>query len=332
MGDHKEENNGKFLKETRTFKSADGKHDIYSYYYRPVKSEPKAVIQLCHGMSEYIERYEPMIEWYAEHGYAVAGCDHLGHGRTASLKERGFFAEQNGWEYVTRDQRQMNRLIHEEWPDKPVFFYGHSMGSFFARLYAMIWPDTINGLIISGTAGPSPMNKVGKDLATVISSVKGPHYISRMIVQANMGKYNDKIEDPVNSSAWLSRDDEVCIKYKHDLLCGFPFTASAYRDMLTVLCKVSSKKWFDTLDKDLPVLIVSGGMDPVGNYGEGVRKVFSGLIDAGQRDLTCQIWPEDRHEIHNELDKLDVYSFIDNWMDARLSGPLEDAVEEAEDD
>ncbi|MGN0709787.1 MAG: alpha/beta fold hydrolase [Anaerovoracaceae bacterium] len=325
-----EENNGDFLKQTDTFKSADGRHNIYSYYYRPVKDAPKAVIQLCHGMSEYIERYEPMIAWYTKHGYAVAGCDHLGHGRTAEPEERGFFAAQNGWEFVTRDQRQMNRHIHEEWPGKPVFFYGHSMGSFFARLYAMIWPDTINGLIISGTAGPSPMNGVGKKLASVISAVRGPRHISRTIVKANMGKYNDKIKDPVNANAWLSRDDEVCIKYREDPLCGFPFTASAYRDMLTVLCKVSDKKWFQTLDRDLPVLIVSGGMDPVGNYGEGVRKVFSMLIDAGQKDLTCQIWPEDRHEIHNELDKLEVYSFIDGWLDDRLEGPLTEAAAEEE--
>ena len=212
----------------------------------------------------------------------------------------------------------MNKNIHEEWPDVPVILYGHSMGSFFARLYAYVWSDTIKAAVISGTAGPSPVNGVGKKMAQVIAAVKGPEYISRVIVKANMGHYLDKIENPVNANAWLSRDDQVCVDYKKDMRCGFPFTASAYRDMLTVLCKVSEQKWFDDLDKTLPVLLVAGGMDPVGNYGEGVRKVFSKLISAGQQDVTCQIWPDDRHEIHNELDKEEVFTFIEDWMNDRI--------------
>ncbi len=310
-----------FQKKTEFFQSSDGLHRIRLYAYQGQDQAPKAVIQLCHGMAEYVERYEPMIQWYVDRGFAVCGNDHLGHGQEAEeTGSLGFFAEKEGWTFVLQDLKTVNEWIHAAWPGVPVFFYGHSMGSFFARLYAFRWPETIRGAVFSGTAGPGPVNGAGKALASVIASVRGPRFVSPFLVKANMGHYLDRIQAPVNEDAWLTRDEEVCRAYLADPLCGFPFTASAYRDMLTVLCQVSGKAWFQGFPKDLPVLLAAGGMDPVGGYGEGVRKVFSGLISAGLTDLTCQIWPEDRHEIHNELDREEVFRFITGWLEERLDG------------
>lgn len=113
-------------------------------------------------MCEYVRRYEPMAEFYAAHGIALAGNDHLGHGDTAQAGEHGHYGEPNDRCHLLNDLHTMNRILHERFPDTPIILYGHSMGSFYARWYAEKWPESITALVISGTAGPSFMNVVGQ--------------------------------------------------------------------------------------------------------------------------------------------------------------------------
>ena len=153
--------------EAITFPSSDGKHTSSAFLYTVPGQPVRAVLQLSHGMCEYVRRYAPMAEFYAAHGIALAGNDHLGHGDTAQAGEHGHYGEPNGCCHLLNDLHTMNRILHERFPDTPIILYGHSMGSFYARWYAEKWPESITALVISGTAGPSFMNVVGQRLAGV---------------------------------------------------------------------------------------------------------------------------------------------------------------------
>ena len=305
--------------EAIAFPSSDGKHTSSAFLYTVPGQPVRAVLQLSHGMCEYVRRYAPMAEFYAAHGIALAGNDHLGHGDTAQAGEHGHYGEPNGRCHLLNDLHTMNRILHERFPDTPIILYGHSMGSFYARWYAEKWPESITALVISGTAGPSFMNVVGQQLAGLIARVKGPRYVSPLMVKLNFGSYCRKIESAQSPNAWLSRDKSVVKAYDADGLCTFRFTAATYREMLATLNHVSTKAWAQAIDKDLPVLLIAGDCDPVGDYGSGVRKVWAMLGDAGVRDLTCQIFEGGRHELHNETNRDEVFDYVLTWIEGHIS-------------
>ena len=266
---------------TITFPSSDGRHTSSAVLYTMPDKPVRAVIQLSHGMCEYVRRYAPMAEFYAAHGIALAGNDHLGHGDTAKAGEHGHYGEPDGRLHLLNDLHTMNGLLHERFPDTPIILYGHSMGSFYARWYAEKWPESITALVISGTAGPSFMNVIGQKLAGLIARVKGPRYVSPLMVKLNFGSYCKKIANAQSPNAWLSRDENVVKIYDADSLCTFQFTAATYREMLATLNHVSTKAWAQAIDKDLPILLIAGDGDPVGGYGSGkttLLKISAGLL------------------------------------------------------
>ena len=309
---------GGYTKETIHFRSSDGKTPVAAFFYSPAGT-PKAIIQLCHGMVEYVSRYEPMIDVLCGAGYAVCGNDHLGHGHTGKKEDWGFFAEKNGADYVLGDLHLMNILGRNEWPGLPLILLGHSMGSFFARWFAEKYPDALDALVISGTGGPGPVIGAGRAMAEALTAVKGPRYVSDFMAKAAMGGYTKGMEDPRSKSVWLSRDPAVWAAYDADPMCTFPFTVSAFRDMLTVLGHVNSPAWFRSLRKDLPVYLYAGAMDPVGNYGKGVTKVYEELVRAGMQNVTIKLYPEGRHEMHNELNREEVFADLIEWCQSVLA-------------
>lgn len=301
------------------FPSADGVHTVAASMYTMPGVPVRAVLQLSHGMCEYVQRYRPMAQWYAQRGIALAGNDHLGHGGTANKGEHGHYGEPRGRYHLLNDLHTMNGIIHQKFPGVPVFLYGHSMGSFYARWYAEKWPESITALVISGTAGPSFMNVIGQKLAGLIARVKGPRYVSPLMVKLNFGSYCKKIENAKSANDWLTRDEAIVKAYDADGLCTFQFTASTYREMLATLNHVSSKAWAESINKELPVLLIAGDGDPVGDYGKGVRKVWAMLGDAGVKDLTCQIFEGGRHELHNETNRDEVFDYVLTWIEDHIS-------------
>ena len=305
--------------ENLRFPSSDTKHTIAGLVYSRQDVPVRAVLQLSHGMCEYVRRYEPMAKFYAAHGIVLAGNDHLGHGQSAKPGEYGHYGMPGGRFYLLQDLHTMNTRLHEKFPGVPIFLYGHSMGSFYARWYAERWPDTIRGLILSGTAGPRMLNVVGQGVATVLAALEGPQTVSHFMVRANMGGYCKQIPDAKSPNAWLTRDEAVVRAYDADPLCTFPFTVGSYREMLAAINHVNRRKWAQALDKHLPVLLISGGADPVGDYGAGVRKVWTMLGDAGVEDLTCQIFEDARHELHNEQNREEVFDYVLTWLEDHLA-------------
>ena len=278
--------------------STDNIHTLRGKIYLP-DSAPKGIFQVVHGMTEHIERYDSFMGKICESGYIVCGYDHLGHGKTAENdSELGFFASQNGYDFLVDDVAVFSKEITKLYPNLPVFLFGHSMGSFIVRLAAARYSELYKKLIICGTAGKNPLAKIGIALANVLKKIKGEKYISDFIINMAFGSYNKKFnEDP--KYAWLTTDKEIIEKYKKDKFCTFKFTVSAMQDLITLTYLCNKDVWYKQIANKMPILLISGELDPVGNYSKGVKEVYNKLKKQNA-DVKIKLFENCRHEILND--------------------------------
>ena len=302
-----------------TYPSADGKTTIHAMRWIP-EGEITAILQIVHGMLEFIERYDDFATWLAERGFLVVGNDHLGHGDSLTCEEeRGYFADKVPDRTVLMDMRELHRMTEREYPDLPYFMLGHSMGSFLAQYYLCCYGKRLDGAIISGTGYHSkPEAGFGMSLCKGIARRKGWHYRSSFVNKLVMGSMNKRFEPARTPCDWLSRDQAVVDAYIADYRTRFVFTLNAFYGMFHTLSVIADDKELGKIPVTLPVLFISGELDPVGNFGAGVKKTLAKYASVGIRDVQCRIYPNDRHEILNELDKEDVYKDVERWMREKI--------------
>ena len=170
-----------------------------------------------------------------------------------------------------------------------------------------------------GTGGqPHLLVRMGKLLTSLLISVKGPRYRSRLVDKMAFGSYNKRFEPARTDKDWLSKDEQMVDAYLADERCGFIFTLNAYHSMFSGIDRLYDKQFLQHMSKDLPVLFVSGEDDPVGDFAQGVRRVVKSFEEAGMQQLQLKLYPQDRHEILNETDRLDVYRDIWQWLEQQL--------------
>jgi len=301
-----------YTKKEISVPSSDGLHMLKGVTYIP-QGEIKGIFHLVHGMREYIGRYEHFLPFFAENGFVCVGYDHLGHGNTANEGELGFIAEKGGYKYLVEDVYRFAEHIKSEFPDLPYILMGHSMGSFIVRLAATRYRGIADKLIICGTAGSNPVASVGIALARILAKIKGSRAYSPLIESMAFGSYNKYFEGNTPYE-WLTKDKEVIAKYQADKFCNYHFTISALADLITLTYKCNLNTWYIDMPKKLPILLVSGADDPVGNYGKGVREVYNKLKKSGAEDVTIHLYENCRHEIHNdsckEESRNDILEFI----------------------
>lgn len=298
--------------------SCDNETNIHVVAWKPEQQKVKAVVQICHGMAEYIDRYEEFARWLVKKGYYVTGHDHLGHGKSIlSEKEFGFFPEKKGNECVIGDIRKLFKATRKRYPDCPYFMIGHSMGSFLLRQYLQKYGNELDGAVIMGTGHkPYLLLLSGEILCGLLCKIKGSHYRSRLVDNMAFGGYNKAFEPGKTGKEWLSAETENVTHYVSDPLCGFIFTVSGYRQMFRGMMMLT-KNGVEKIPKELPVLFVSGEKDPVGDFGAGVWKVYEQFRKAGIQDVSIKLYPDDRHEILNEKDRMEVFEDIERWIEQR---------------
>ncbi len=311
------------LAEKLVYQSSDGSSKIAATLYLP-QGAPKAVVQISHGMCEYVRRYEELAQLLCKQGIAVCGNDHLGHLDTtiANGSFKGYFGKRGSYRFLVEDLYLLHRQMRQRFPTQPYFLLGHSMGSFVARLYAEKHPETLDGLILSGTASWRPMGDVALFLSNVICGWRGEKYVSTFLCNLISQGNNKKIHPRNTSMDWLSREPQVVGRYLADPGCSFRFTASANHDMLLMLRRCSRAEWFTSLPKELPVYLISGEADPIGEYGQGVRQVCTKLLGAGMQDVEMRLYPEARHELFNEINREEVFHHLIAWLEDRTAQVL----------
>ena len=303
---------------TFSFPSSDGIHSIQVQEWRP-EGRPRAVVQIVHGVAEHVGRYDQAARFLASHGFLVCGGDHLGHGRTVSDGQYGYFAPKGGWDLVVRDVRRLRELEGEQYPGLPYFLLGHSMGSFLTRTYLIRWPGTVDGAILSGTGQePAPLVAFGRAASGALCALRGPSYVSALIYQLSLGAYNRKFRPNRTTGDWLSRDPVMVDEGLRDPLCSFRPTVSMFRDMMTGLQFIGQERNVKKMDPSTPVYFFSGEQDPVGSMGKGVKKVAGLFRRAGCRDVTVKLYPGGRHEMLHETNRQEVLADLLSWLEGHM--------------
>ena len=265
------------------------------------EGKPRAIIQIVHGIAEYAARYDELARFFTEHGFVVVGEDHMGHGGSISEEiPQGCFAD--GWLTAVSDTYRLMQMTKEEYPDLPYVIYGHSMGSFMTRTLLYSYPDAgLKAAVISGEGRR-----------------KGMDSTSATVDKLMFGSYNKGYENPRTPFDWLSRDPAEVDKYIADPLLGFSASIGLSREMLGGMLMNEDRKNLEKMPKDLPVLFVSGDKDPVGSNGKGVRQTYEAFKAAGMKDLRIKLYPDGRHEMHNEINReelrADVLAFLEEVL------------------
>lgn len=295
------------------FRSSNGTDNISYYIYRPAEA-PKAVIQITHGMCEYIGRYEEFIAFLCDNGFAVCGHDHLGHGKSVLNDDYlGYFAPQKGWQYLVKDTVQMSEIIRKQYPDIPLFLIGHSLGSLTARVAVSKCGYLYNGVILLGALNTKIKVDAVMAMADTFRRASGDMCRSEFIEKMIYGYTNIKIDDPVNKFGWLTRDDNIVYKFYDDPKCNFIFTISAYCDLIKLFMYATDRKCIEATPKDKPIIIMGGEADPIGQWGKGPRELLSVLGNTGCTNVEMKLYDGARHELLNEINRNEVYNDIVQW-------------------
>ena len=284
------------------------------------EGEVRAIVQLSHGMVEFIDRYKPLAEDLAGRGILVTGHDHLGHGGSIRTKDDyGYFAQPDGNRAVLDDLHAMTTLTKQLYPGVPYFLLGHSMGSFYARQYLCEYGAELDGAILMGTGyQPKALVTLARTVCRVLAVFFGWHHRSRLVRDLSFLGYNKGLEGRTPHD-WLNRDPAEVDKYRADERCMFTFTLNAYYSMFTGILRLYDPDFLNRMPKDLPLLFLAGDADPVGEQSKGVQRAIDSLKAVGVQNITQKFYPGARHELLMEINRQEVFADIGNWLDQQLA-------------
>lgn len=306
------------LEET-SFLSADGRSTIRASVWLPAGADVgrlRGVVQVVHGMAEHVGRYDEFARFLAGRGYLVCGDDHIGHGRSAEPGLRGHVPLSAGANALVEDERRLHELVSGRVPaDVPYFLFGHSMGSFIARVYLSRHAEGLSGAVICGTGSvPVGLSRAGNALSRAIAALRGERHRSSLVDGMGAGAYARSVRGPTGFE-WLSRDEGNVERYLADEACGFMFTVGGYAALTSLTAESCSRAAARRVPRDLPLLFVSGAEDPVGDCGRGVRRAACLYLDAGGSDVSVRIYDGMRHEILNEGGRSRVFRDVATWLE-----------------
>ncbi len=303
------------IRETTSVQADDGQTVFLRRWLPP--GTIRAAVQISHGMVEHSGRYDWFAENLALKGFAVYAHDHRGHGNTAGTPENlGFLAESDGFNRVIEDVHVCIGKIHADYPQRKVFLLGHSFGSFISQGYIERYGDSIDGCMLSGSAGPRPMLvRTARLIAGIIKSIFGGRHRSHFINNLAFGSYNSRIQNKRTQSDWLSRDEVLVDLYNQDPFCQFIPTTSFFYDLFDGLCRIHTEANIKQIPVSLPIFLFAGTADPVGSYGKTVEALYDIYRKNGITDLELKLYPGARHELLNEVNREEALADILAWLD-----------------
>lgn len=305
------------MKKESYFLSSNKINNIHFIRWIP-DSNIKATLQICHGMTEYIDRYDDFANFLNSKGILVVGHDHIGHGKSVLNQESlGYFGKDAN-KYLLKDINHVSKKISRDYPDLPHYILGHSMGSFLLRQYLHTFSEeakNFEGVIIMGTGHKSRLELIaGITACSFLELIKGGHYRSEFINNLAFGGYNKSFSNTITKYDWLTKDPFIVNDYANNPLCNYTFTVNAYKHMLRGILTLTNNKNLKKIPKNLTIYFMSGDKDPVGNFKKGVKKVYNQYKKLNINEVLIRFYEDDRHEILNETDRIVVYNDIYYFM------------------
>lgn len=295
-------------------------HGRHVWHWSPDDGACRGVIHISHGMAEHAGRYARFAEALTAAGWHVYANDHRGHGRSAATDaDLGWFAEHDGWDRLVLDLREYIDRWRAHHPDVPIVLFAHSMGALLGQQYLYEHGSTLNAAILCGTQGkPPPLAAAGRVIARLERRRKGARGRSRLLDKLAFGQFNAHFRPNRTGFDWLSRDEAEVDAYVADPWCGFLFTTQAWIDLLDGLAELSRPRNQARIRRDLPIHIIAGDRDPVGEMGRSVRSLIAAYEAVGLRSVTSQIYDGARHELLNETNREEVTADLLRWLDERF--------------
>ncbi|MCR8914656.1 alpha/beta hydrolase [Marinobacter panjinensis] len=272
-----------------------------------VPKNPTAVMVIAHGMAEHAARYQPLAQWLNQQGVAVMAIQHRGHGPHCPDTELGHYADNRGWQKVVDDLQQVVVHARKQFPDLPLTLFGHSMGSFIAQAFTQQYGDQIDNLILCATNRiDKPKLLISLALVRLIRALRGKRHHSPLVDNMTFGAFNKAFAPNRTSHDWLSRDPQQVDRYLKDPLCGFSCTVGLWSDFIAGMLDINPAAW----RKDLPVHLIAGDRDPVGEMGRGFGRHVANLKAAGLNVASERLFAGARHELVNETNADEVREHI----------------------
>lgn len=300
------------------YKSCNGANSIRALIWNDEDAEPRGIIQIAHGLSEHIGRYDEFARYLVTLGFIVCGNDHLGHGKSVECPDDLGFVCEGDHVNMVRDMNTLQRIMSKKYPSLPYIIFGHSMGSLLARIYASAFGDELAGAIFCGTAQlPKPVLLLEDPVDYLLKKLP-ENQNSADTMSSLFGKFTQKLLKDDDQLAWLSKSETNRENYRNDPLCGVPMGNTLARELVTMAVKVSYPDWAMKLPYGFHVLLISGAKDPVGMFGRGVLAVSDELVQSGIEPEVI-LYPADRHEIINEDDRDKVYKDVGKFLEKVLN-------------
>jgi len=293
------------------YMSKDGKTQIHAVEWLP-DEEPKAILQIAHGVTEYILRYEELARFLTEKGIAVVGNDHLGHGKSISENaEPMYFGPEGSWNWVVDDIRTYMDLTKNKYPNIPYYLLGFSLGSFVARTFLIKYTEKLDGAIIIGTGQtPSFQIALAKFMANKEAKKVGEEHTSPTIRKLTFETYNRIFAPNRTKFDWLCSSEKSIDEYIKDPMRGGDMSAGLFREMLSGMAFSAKQDNINKIDNKMPILFLSGDKDPVGEKGKGVKRVYNCFKKAGIKNVEMKLYSGLRHDILHEECRQDIFNDI----------------------
>lgn len=267
------------------------------------EGETKGILQVVHGMTEHIGRYENMARVLTAYGIAVAGFDLRGHGKSAQGGKCASLGE-GGWEKSIREIHQFHQKMKERFQEEKHYLMGFSLGSFLVREYFSIYENSdFAGTIIMGT-GQQPAFLLAIIMKIVQGEIKksGFDCTTDLVRNLSFRTYNKKFAPNRTKADWLCADEKELDVYIADELCKEDISAGMFWQLLNSMKRLANQNTYEKWNKEMKVLLLSGEEDPVGDAGKGVRMVEKAMKKAGLRNINVKIYPGGRHDVLHECE------------------------------